>query len=106
MARLLDTPVTPEPETPPSETDDLLTDPAQQRPAIQRLPNEIKSNLCVLLVALSTTRKKMIDSGVLTEDTKRGIVEGLQGFGEGEDEGEGDEGLKMAVAQALIAWQS
>ena len=85
------------------ETDDLLGH-AEPKPSSKPLPTEIRSNICVLLVTLSTTRKRMMEDGSLSEEVHREIVEGLEGIGS--IEGEGEEGSKMAAAQALIAWQS
>jgi hypothetical protein len=91
---------------PTTETvDDLLGQP-EPRTAPKPLPTEIKSNICVLLVALSTTRAYCNDKGILEDKVWRMIKDGLESLAWAREVVEGDQGWAQAVAQALIAWQS
>ncbi|KAG7575458.1 hypothetical protein FFLO_00277 [Filobasidium floriforme] len=91
---------------PTTETvDDLLGQP-EPRTAPKPLPTEIKSNICVLLVALSTTRAYWNDKGILEDKVWRMIKDGLESLAWAREVVEGDQGWAQAVAQALIAWQS
>lgn len=93
-------------DRPTTETaDDLLGQP-ERRSSPKPLPTEIKSNICVLLVALSTTRAYCNDKGLLRDKVWRMIKDGLENLARAKEVVEGDEGWAQAVAQALIAWQS
>jgi hypothetical protein len=87
----------------PDNTSDLLTG-SEPKPPAKALPNEIRSNICVLLVTLSTVRSKGRAEGWLASEDESEVIKALTAVSESTEDA--DQGVAGPAAQASIAWQS
>jgi len=87
----------------PDNTSDLLTG-SEPKPPLKPLQTEIRSNVCVLLVTLSTVRSKARAEGWLASEDESEVIRALTAVSESTDDA--DRGVAGPAAQASIAWQS
>jgi len=87
----------------PDNASDLLTGSEPKTPD-KPLPAEIRSNLCVLLVTLSTVRSNGRAEGWLPTEDEMEVIKVLTAISESTKDV--DQGVAGPAAQASIAWQS